>query len=265
MRATNDTDDTVSHSFASGSAIAKARAINAISKLTGVTARVGQTHVIANRQISAFTLTQTQYFSINGANVVGFAITDFDADGALRQAINEHVDQTGVVASLNAYGELELVAQDGRNIQIAYSHKNVLEAVGLADTTLDPNNLAGDVILGEPDRDLHGTIQSINTTGGFTAGLVEVGGRFDGSESSKDRYVDFVGHVVKSGGIGVAEIRWERDPAGDAGPAEDFAFIEGSVNANPNTGSVAGSLQMEASLSQVEAIMKALIENTTSP
>ena len=49
------------------------------------------------------------------------------------------------MASLSSHGELQLVAKDGRNIQIAYSHKNVLEA-GLADRTLDPNNLAGDVI-----------------------------------------------------------------------------------------------------------------------
>ena len=241
VRATNDSDDTLSYSFGSGSAIAKAKAINAISHLTGVTARAGQTHVIANRQIGAFTLTQSQYFSINGANIGGFAITDFDADGSLRQAINEHVEETGVVASLTSQGELQLVAKDGRNIQIQYSHKNVLEAVGLADTTLDPNNQAGHVIKGDPDRDLHGTIQNITTSGGFTGGLIEVGGRFDGSEASKDNYVDFVGHVVKSGGIGVAEIRWERDVGGDVSDVEDFDFIEGSVNAAPNLGSVTGS------------------------
>jgi flagellin len=241
VRATDDTDDNVSVSFGSGSAIAKARAINAISEQTGVTARAGETIVIANRQISAFTLDQTQNFAINGVQVAGFEISTFDADGALRQAINAHHEETGVVASLTSQGELQLVAKDGRNIQIAYSHKNVLEAVGLADTTLDPNNLAGDVILGAPDRDLKGTIQNPTTTGGFVGGLTEVGGRFDGNEGSKDNYVDFVGHVVTAGGVGTAQIVWERDPAGDPDANEDFAFIEGHVINAPNTAGVNGS------------------------
>ena len=241
IRATDDSDDELSYSFGSGSAIAKAKAINALSDVTGVRARAGETRIIANRAIGPFTLTQSQNFAINGVGIGGFAIQDYDADGALRQAINAYSEETGVVASLSSHGELQLVAKDGRNIQIAYSHKNVLEAVGLADRTLDPNNLAGDVILGEPDRDLKGTIQNLNTTGGFAAGLNQVGGRFDGNEVSKDNYVDFVGHVVTAGGVGTAQIVWERDPAGDPGPAEDFAFIEGHVINVPNTGGVSGS------------------------
>ncbi len=241
IRATDDSDDTVSYSFGSGSAIAKAKAINALSSVTGVTARAGETRIVANRAIGPFTLTQTQSFAINGVKIGGFAIQDYDANGALRQAINAYEDETGVVASLSSHGELQLVAKDGRNIQIAYTHKNVLEAIGLADRTLDPNNLAGDVILGEPDRDLKGTIQNLSTTGGFAAGLNQVGGRFDGSDVSKDNYVDFVGHVVQGGGVGTAQIVWERDPAGgDPNAAEDFAFIEGSVVAQPNTVGVTG-------------------------
>lgn len=242
IRATDDSDDTVSVSFGSGSAIAKAKAINALSEVTGVRARAGETRIVANRAIGPFTLTESQNFAINGEKIGGFAIKDFDSDGALRQAINAYSEETGVVASLSSHGELQLVAKDGRNIQIAYSHKNVLEAVGLADRTLDPNNLAGDVILGAPDRDLKGTIQNLSTTGGFAAGLNQVGGRYDGSEGAKDNYVDFVGHVVQGGGVGTAQIVWERDPAGgDLGPAEDFAFIEGSVVPAPNTTGVSGS------------------------
>jgi flagellin-like hook-associated protein FlgL len=242
VRATDASDDALSFSFASGSAIAKANAINAISELTGVTARAGVNEITANRQISAFTLSSTQNFSINGAKIGGFAIVDFDLDGALRQAINDNHEETGVVASLSANGELELVAADGRNIQIQYSHKNVLETIGLADTTLDPNNLAGDVVLGEPDRDLKGTYQNLVTSGGFAADLAQVGGRYDGSELAKDNYVDFVVHVVEGGGLGTAKVVFERDPVGgDPGAAEDFAFIEGAVNPAPNTGGVAGS------------------------
>ena len=72
-------------------------------------------------------------------------------------------------------------------------------------------------------------------------GLNQVGGRYDGSEGAKDNYVDFVGHVVQGGGVGTAQIVWERDPVGgDPGPAEDFAFIEGSVVPAPNTTGVSG-------------------------
>lgn len=241
VRGTVDTDDTLSHSFGSGSAIAKANAINAISSLTGVRARALANVVTANRQVTAFTLTPTQYFEINGARIGGFGITDFDSAGTLRQAINEHAEETGVVASLNGNAQLQLVAKDGRNIQIRYSHKNVLEAVGLADTTLDPNNLAGDVILGEPDRDLKGTIQALTTTGGFVGGLSQVGGRYDGSEVAKDNYVDFVAQVVNGGGLGFAELRFDRDAGNDVGPAEDFNFILGQVNGVADVSGVSGS------------------------
>ena len=241
VRGTTEVDDSVSFSFASGSAIAKANAINAISENTGVTARALENVVIANRQVSAFTLTETQNFKINGVQIGVFEITQYDADGSLRQAINEHHEETGVVASLTGNGELKLVAKDGRNIQIQYSHKNVLESIGLANTTLDPNNLAGDVILGEPDRDLKGTIQAITTTGAFPIGVTQVGGRYDGSEVAKDNYVDFVGHVVQGGALGTAQIVFDRDDGTDNGPAEDFDFIEGSVNPAPNLASVNGS------------------------
>ena len=240
IRGTTEVDDQVSFSYASGSAIAKANAINAVSKITGVTARTSETRVVGNRTISAFTIESGQHFSINGEKFEGFAVEDYDADGTLRNTINSRVKETGVIASLDNQGQLQLVAADGRNIQIHYAHKNILVSIGLADTSGDETNFAGEVILGDPDRDLKGQIQGVTLTGGFTAGLVEVGGRFDGSEVSKDNYVDFVGHVVKAGNLGVAEMVWERDPGGDAGPAEDFDFIQGIVDPDVDMSQVTG-------------------------
>jgi flagellin len=240
IRGTTEVDDQVSFSYSSGSAIAKANAINAVSEITGVTARASETKVIGNRTISSFTIESGQHFAINGEKFEGFSVEDYDANGTLRNSINSKFEETGVIASLDNQGQLQLVAADGRNIQIHYAHKNILVAIGLADTSGDETNFAGEVILGAPDRDLKGLIQNVTTTGEFTAGLIEAGGRFDGSEVSKDNYVDFVAHVVKAGNLGVAEIVWERDPGGDVGAAEDFDFIQGVVNPNTDITQVTG-------------------------
>ena len=69
IRGTDDTDDPLSFCYESGSAIAKANAINAQSKHTGVTARAAANVITANRAISAFTLNPTNYFSINGVKI----------------------------------------------------------------------------------------------------------------------------------------------------------------------------------------------------
>jgi flagellin len=83
IRGTVESDDTVSFSYSSGSAIAKAKAINSVSDTTGVTARAGETRVVANRAPSHFSLDDTSYFSLNGSKISGFDIVDFDSDGAL--------------------------------------------------------------------------------------------------------------------------------------------------------------------------------------
>lgn len=147
-------DDTVSKyssknaSVAGSSAIAKAAAINSVAEETGVRAIVGETRtdnqfranlifgdavgnddgiidpgevVFGNTgSVQGHTLTANTYMEINGTRISGFSFKDHDSTGDLLRNINAEFDTTGVLAELNADGELVLVAKDGRDISIAY-------------------------------------------------------------------------------------------------------------------------------------------------
>ena len=129
------------------SAIAKAAAINSVAETTGVRALVGETRTDnqdrANQalfndlngnftfdageesfgntgSIQGTTLTATTYMEINGIKIAGFTFESQDSSGELVRQINANYDQTGVIAEINAGGELVLVAKDGRDISIAY-------------------------------------------------------------------------------------------------------------------------------------------------
>ncbi len=117
IRATQAVDDQLSTSFATGSAIAKAAAINDSSEFTGIQARALATEVDGGA-IAGGTLDGTNYVQINGEVITGVIATADDADDLLVQQINAVVEQTGVIATLDADGELLLNARDGRNIEI---------------------------------------------------------------------------------------------------------------------------------------------------
>jgi flagellin len=140
------------------SAISKAEAINSISEFTGVRATVGPTRTddqaAANESfiadgfgqallgntnsIQATELTANTYMEINGAKIAGFSVENNDATGELKKQINSKYDETGVLAEINGNGELVLIAEDGRDISIAYHS---------ADTDGDPFevDLANDI------------------------------------------------------------------------------------------------------------------------
>jgi flagellin len=140
VRASNAGDDTNSTSLAASSAVAKAAAINSLSETTGVRAIVGDTTVTADGgSVSAGALDGSNYIVINDQKISGFSVQDNDASGELVDAINAVADDTGVTAALNADGELELTAADGRNIEV--------ETVGTAGATTGLNaGAAGTVV-----------------------------------------------------------------------------------------------------------------------
>ena len=223
IRATDDTDDPFSYSYASGSAIAKANAINAQSENTGVTARVAANVIRANRTISAFTLDTSNYFSINGQAISGMAITDYDADGKLLQAINAVSEESGVVGSLDSQGQLVLTAEDGRNIQIHYSNMFTLIAIGLADTSGDETNLKGQVLKSSVyPVDLFGSIQNVQSDFLTYGGNVGIGGEFDRG----DDHVDYVAQVIKGGNFGTAEFRIGRQTGSEISNVETYGFLD---------------------------------------
>ncbi len=108
--------DGVSTAGATGSALAKANAINAVSGQTGVNASVtGSTLTnTATTAGGAFSLT------VNGITVAGTATATTAAGAAsdIAAAFNAVSSKTGVKATLGAAGAYTLTAADGRNIDI---------------------------------------------------------------------------------------------------------------------------------------------------
>ena len=131
VRATNDFDDTVSTTLNSSSAIAKAEAINDMTKFTGVKARVLETVVDGNADITAGTLDSTDYIQINGETITGFRIETADGSGELANQINAMSAKTGVVATLDTDNRLVLTATDGRNIEVFTSSAAAAAITGL--------------------------------------------------------------------------------------------------------------------------------------
>ncbi|WP_194723101.1 flagellin N-terminal helical domain-containing protein [Noviherbaspirillum malthae] len=106
-------------SAASASSIAKA--INAVSSSSGVTATADVNNVTGGT-ISNFTAIAADTFSINGINVGAVAAgTNAAGQGAnVAAAINKISNQTGVTATADAAtGAIKLSAADGRDISIA--------------------------------------------------------------------------------------------------------------------------------------------------
>ncbi|MAD61531.1 MAG: hypothetical protein CMH49_08480, partial [Myxococcales bacterium] len=257
IRGTTDTDDPLSHSYASGSAIAKANAINAQSKYTGVTARVATNVVRANRTISAFTLDTSSYFSINGQAISGMAITDYDADGKLLQAINAVSQESGVVGSIDHLGQLVLTAEDGRNIQIHYSNMFTMIAIGLADTSGDETNLKGDVQKSSVyPVDLFGSIQNVQSDFLTYGGNIGIGGEFDRG----DDHVDYVAQVIKGGNFGTAQFRLARQTGSEIDNAETYSFID--VDGPYNTGHDANMEYFSASQETINNGVTGVVSST---
>ena len=117
-------DDTKSASGNSGSAIAKAAAINKLTGETGVSAEATATHWVDSGPTA---ITANAYsdgdLKINGIEITvtggSTTLAASDSDGRLTDAINAKTSQTGVSAAINAVsGSLELTATDGRNIDV---------------------------------------------------------------------------------------------------------------------------------------------------
>ena len=158
--------DGLSSVSASGSAIAKANAINAISGLTGITAKADAT-VVSLGALTSTTdaVTAAGSLLINGVDIGALSTTAVVADRRLQiiGAINNVSAQTGVVATAHAdAGKVTLTAQDGRNI-----HADVTQTASLAgmvdNTTLSTVTLTSS------------TSKSTVAMGGTAAGLVKLG------------------------------------------------------------------------------------------
>lgn len=118
LRSSSASDDLISHSNRSSSAIAKAAVFNSYTEETGIEALVQETEFIGGTEINAVTLDAANYFKINGVSISGLVTQQGDSDGVLVDTINALSDETGVIANTTLEGELKLIAKDGRNITI---------------------------------------------------------------------------------------------------------------------------------------------------
>ena len=112
--------DGVSFASATGSGIAKAAAINAISGQSGVSATVSATAFAGAAAASAFGATAAGDLIINGVDmgVMGAASAAGDRGTQTAAAINAKTSQTGVTATVTTAGVVSLSAADGRNITV---------------------------------------------------------------------------------------------------------------------------------------------------
>lgn len=233
IRGTTHFDDQLSYSYASGSALAKARAINAASELTGVTAEADLNAFRAYEPIVGATLNEERWIRVNGHLISGFAFKDQDATGALRQAMNAALAETGVIASVDEEGKLILAAPDGRNITIEFSDIPLRNQLAVRDLNGDEVNFSVDV--DPPQYFYHGDISSVEYVTSNERVLETPPGHFTGSftvlESKftkpQDR-VDYIFEVVKAGALGDAQFRVveEQLQAGTSDdPSEDYTFV----------------------------------------
>ncbi|MBY0570442.1 MAG: flagellin [Burkholderiaceae bacterium] len=179
--------DGVSFSNATGSGIAKAAAINAISGQTGVTATVGSTAVAGTASTSATAIASGD-ITINGVNLGALSASTSGAQrGAqVAAAVNAISSQTGVSATFNTTtGAVALAAADGRNITVTASTNAAaaaantgitVSATGATDIATSTLSLSSTSSAGITLANGTGTgLAAANLTGGFTSAAVTVG------------------------------------------------------------------------------------------
>jgi flagellin len=188
IRATNPTDDMLSSTASTGSAIAKARAINDTTEYHGVTARAMPTEFISADPIGGGTLDQNNYIEINGHRVTGIDVFGSDSTESLLRTINGYVDETGVMASLDIRGHVQLTAEDGRNIELTtVGNGGVITGMGANSITTAQLNFASEdqIILSGANESFVGFADNemIAVTSAEAVGTVNVLTRFDSNEA----------------------------------------------------------------------------------
>lgn len=118
IRATQLVDDQISTTLRTSSAIAKAAAVNDFTEFTGVTAYVNETSRSGTGSVAGGTLDENNFIKINDVVFTGFTVQQDDANESLLNAFNAELNTTGVLASRNDNGQIELTAADGRNIDV---------------------------------------------------------------------------------------------------------------------------------------------------
>ncbi|HQS66671.1 MAG TPA: flagellin B [Sulfuricurvum sp.] len=94
---------------------ALATMINKNSSVVGVTAKA----TVVSTSTAAIAVTNLSGFKINGVTLGDYSVKANDSDGTLVNAINSKTTETGVRASIDSTGKLELTSLDGRGMVIS--------------------------------------------------------------------------------------------------------------------------------------------------
>lgn len=267
IRGTTRYDDQLSYCYASGSALAKAKVINSVSQTTGVRAIVDENVLTGQTALGALDLTSGRYFKLNGTLIAGLTSEAGDSTRTLRDTLNGLQSQTGVYATVDTSGRLVLNAQDGRNITLEYSDRQVREAIAILDSYGDPINVSDVVDPAEYTR--NGDIVDVSYTGsasGFTAtvmGSPTNPSDQSGSYSGTRDLVDFVLEVVTPGPIGVATYRVKTEDLTQVAQMtrdtndEDYLFNADGAIIEPNPSKLFddGTRYQEGSTRQVKVLV----------
>ena len=246
VRETVDSDDLISYSHSSGSALAKAAAVNAVTEFTGVRAIVGHNVIRGFEPVRKVSLDPQHFFKVNGYSITAIEVEAKDATGVLVEHINAGYEETGVVAHLDHEGHLVLTAEDGRNITVEYGQAVVRDAIRMVDYHGDAINLVDTV---DPvQADLDGDIESVSFIGAGTysgdhqiIGDVTIKGVTSSDDSGgykrpRDN-VDYVLEIIKPGPIGVATYRFKEETVADLAiddTDENFLFNQEGVVTSAN-------------------------------
>jgi flagellin len=212
IRGTEVSDDTVSTTLNTSSAIAKASAINDSTAFTGVAARVLESTVTGAGGITGGTLDQASTITLNGQVITGFTVEANDADDSLLRAINDVSAQTGVLASRDQNREIVLTAQDGRNIELELTG-NAANITGLTSgVTTGAIELTSDSqydVTGTVGRIGFATTQIIGVSQSDTVATVDVLTR-----ESSNRTIDIIDRALNQvsfdrGQLGAIQSRFE--------------------------------------------------------
>ncbi|MEH6447896.1 MAG: flagellin [Oleispira sp.] len=164
-------DDTSSTSGNSASAISKVEAINRFSDETGVSAQISE-NTASGSEMSGLAGTGT--ISINGVDISISTTTDTaQTRASITEAINAVANQTGVTAvnSDSAAGGVDLVAADGRNIQLSFDTADLSADFGASDSAKAASFASATGLpAGAVDVDgvASGTVYSNTYEGGYT-------------------------------------------------------------------------------------------------
>ena len=159
-----------------------------------------------------------QALEINGIAIGDVVVEEADRNGNLRNAINQYTTETGVLASVDTSGRLNLTTVDGRGIQMGGTHTAM---TGLADDHSNfgrltlINTSANDIVV--TDTSATGIDANLNqfegnynlrmTTGIFTRDQIQEGGGFANESQYNDANENFgAGVTTREGAMIVMDI-----------------------------------------------------------